>query len=362
MDDRDLNGQIRRIQPLLGALLDMIGLFDRVQRKFHPAMIHRHGEILHARAQDFERIREAFLTESSCSFHESAGYELILRASDLAGEAARIFGTSDDIRAGVFAAMRAARKICRAREILFDLRDQMTEVDDFFRESPRSHPQETNRSPDEGGRIIHTGLEDDPYARGGSSLFVPGSIRASRPLPLVVALHGGSGHGRDFIWTWIREALTRGFFILSPTSLGTTWFIENLEHDLMPILGQVEKIAQQYAVDRSRILLTGLSDGGTFTLGCTMLPSTPFSAFAPVSGVLPPGDIFRAAGRRIRWIHGAHDWMFPADRAREGCSALKNAGADVVCRIIEDLAHAYPCEENNGILAWFDPGLACPVR
>ncbi len=116
------------------------------------------------------------------------GVELVLQACGA-------FGASDDIQEGIFSAMRAMRKICRAREILFDLRDVSPEIDGFFREAPRYHQQGKSYSRREGDRIIHFGSKADPYARGNASLFVrtDGEIK---PSPLVIALHGGFGHGR----------------------------------------------------------------------------------------------------------------------------------------------------------------------
>ena len=68
-----------------------------------------------------------------------------------------------------------------------------------------------------------------------------------------------------------------------------------------------------------------------------------------------------AKGRRIFWIHGAQDWMFPVGLARHACSLLGKAGAKVSLRVIGDLAHAYPRDQNEGILTWFDPKLALPA-
>jgi phospholipase/carboxylesterase len=68
--------------------------------------------------------------------------------------------------------------------------------------------------------------------------------------------------------------------------------------------------------------------------------------------------VARAAGRRIYIAHGALDWMFPVDLARAAAETLRDAGALVTFREIEDLSHTYPREENARILEWFDPGLA----
>jgi len=51
-------------------------------------------------------------------------------------------------------------------------------------------------------------------------------------------------------------------------------------------------------------------------------------------------------------VHGARDWMFPVELARQARATLTAAGADVAYREIDDLSHAYPREINAELLAW----------
>jgi phospholipase/carboxylesterase len=119
----------------------------------------------------------------------------------------------------------------------------------------------------------------------------------------------------------------------------------------------VEDLVARYHVDRSRVLLTGMSDGATYALLCGLADDMPFTHLAPACGVLHPfllarGGIRNARGRPIYLVHGALDWMFPVQTARMGRGALEAAGAQVVYREIEDLSHTYPRDENPGILDW----------
>jgi phospholipase/carboxylesterase len=195
---------------------------------------------------------------------------------------------------------------------------------------------------------------------------VPEWCDAATPRPLVVALHGGSGHGRDFLWSWLREARGRGFVLLAPTSLGPTWSLDAPGVDAPRLASMVEFVAERWPIDRARVLLTGLSDGATFTLLAGLLEDAPYSALAPVSGVLHPmnlgiGNLDRARGRRIHLVHGVLDWLFPIALARLTRDELSKAGADLRYREIEDLSHTYPRDENDRILRWFDPQLALPT-
>jgi phospholipase/carboxylesterase len=116
-------------------------------------------------------------------------------------------------------------------------------------------------------------------------------------------------------------------------------------------------VAARFHVDRTRVLLTGMSDGATYALLCGLAEGMPFTHLAPACGVLHPfvlarGDIRHARGRPIYLVHGALDWMFPVQTARMSRDALEMAGARVVYREIEDLSHTYPRDENPRILDW----------
>jgi phospholipase/carboxylesterase len=295
---------------------------------------------------------------------ESTMRNSLVRAADLVLEAISIFGSGEDLTQSFLNVLKAYRKLSRAQEALFDLRHDLMQVDCYFLEpalhaAAGGHDHHDQRDSSSG--ISHVGMENDAYSRGGYSLYVPESYDPERSWPLVVALHGGYGHGRDYLWTWLREARSRGFVLISPTSLGQTWSLSAIEIDALQLAHHVEDVCSRFTVDRSRILITGMSDGATFALCLALQERSLFTAAAPVSGVLPPMDLSHARGRRIFWVHGALDWMFPVSRAVQACRALREAGADVVLKVIRDLSHAYPREENGGILAWFDPALTIPV-
>lgn len=356
------------------SLLEFLKLFEKVQRKFHPLMIPKHGEALTRKAAGLEDAMEDFSPEGReliqhsgreffCRLSRSSGLKgcdmcgTLLRSSALAIKAVSRFNASDDLQAGIINAMQAGRTICRVRELLFELRSDIGEIDEYFREKNlecRGQKKETQECPGPEEQIIHITEGQARYERGIPSIYLPGVAKEKKRLPVVVALHGGLGHGRDFIWTWIREARCRRIFLLAPTSIGSTWSLENTGTDLLPLIDLLKRLAREYPLDLNRILLTGLSDGATFALQCSLLKETPFHAFSPVCGVLPPGDLAHVRSRRIYWVHGAHDWMFPPARARAGSEALEKAGADITLKVIDDLAHAYPSEENSAILTWFD--------
>ncbi|HZP39362.1 MAG TPA: phospholipase [Methylomirabilota bacterium] len=265
---------------------------------------------------------------------------------------------------------RALRRLAPLLEGLYPLYPLLTPVSRWFLEAGR-RGDETLVERLHAGALREDGLRagvlhahNERGERGGASLYVPETAQAGRPAPLIVALHGGSGHGRDFLWVWLREARTRGALLLAPTAAGRTWSITGGEDvDAPRLMAAVEEIARRYPVDRSRVLLTGMSDGATYALLLGLGLDTPFTHLAPACGVLHPhllaeGGISNARGRPIYLVHGWLDWMFPVQTARMARQALEAAGARVVYREIEDLSHTYPRDENPRILDWLDEPLA----
>jgi phospholipase/carboxylesterase len=275
--------------------------------------------------------------------------------------AVRLFsedGPPTDVVPRMLGAMRIHSQ---AQEALYPLRVVLPYLGRYFAEPAWfGRLAELDPTPPEGVRVgLHRAKGKGEGDRGGFTLYVPERYDAGTPRPLVVALHGGSGHGRQFAWTWLREARSRNFLLLSPTAVGSTWSLEYPDVDRTNVERMVAFVAQQWKVDPAHVLLTGLSDGATFALLGGLSPGSPFTHLAPVSGVLAPTANMEAARRRrIYLVHGALDWMFPVPMARMARDQLAAAGADVTYREIEDLSHTYPREENDGILRWFDPSLA----
>lgn len=189
---------------------------------------------------------------------------------------------------------------------------------------------------------------------GGFAVYVPEEYDGSRPWPLIVALHGGSGNGRDFLWTWVRDAKRAGYLLVAPTAVGSTWG----EVDEIGLLEIVAWLRTRYRIDDGRILLTGLSDGGTFTLVYGLAHPEVFRALAPCCGVFHPvsfanGNLERARDVPIYLVHGAQDFLFPVGLAHVTRDTLIAAGARLDYRELPELSHTYPRSENPAILSWF---------
>jgi phospholipase/carboxylesterase len=327
--------------------------FEGALRRLNPLAIPQLREELLLQMPSLAAARESLLADDQNTGNER-GREELLSAGEIITDAIKNFGKEEDLQEAFLSVLRAARKYCQAQEAIFTLCGIFPSVNGYFLE-PEAAPAiiPAGHSPGYETGIFHAGTDQDPYARGGYVLYIPETYIPERAWPMIVALHGGYGHGRDFIWTWLREARTRGFVLLTPTSLERTWSITNVEADGQQLSRHLEEVCSRINIDRGRILLTGMSDGGTFALSMGLSPGCPYQAIVPVSCTLPPVDMRQAKGKRLLWIHGAQDWMFPVSRTLQACKELLQAGADIKLKIVHDLSHAYPREENDTILKWF---------
>ncbi len=238
-----------------------------------------------------------------------------------------------------------------ATEMFYILRQALQPFTGFW-DLPGSSPSdEPNPNANERVGLTHVSRGGE---HGGFSLYVPESYTPEREWPVIVALHGGSGNGRDFLWTWVREARSLGYILLAPSALLDTWG----EGDDTGILQILVWLDGHYRIDRRRILMTGLSDGATFGLLYGLLHPDVYRAIAPLCGVLHPanedvGNLERAAGKPIYLVHGALDFLFPVQMARFTRDVLERAGADLTYRELAELSHTYPRSENVRILEWF---------
>jgi phospholipase/carboxylesterase len=259
------------------------------------------------------------------------------------------------------AAFQGLRGLGRAQEALYPLAAGLPPVSRFFlpigaRDDASRLKALAEAEPREDTGVFH--IDNEPGTRGGFSLYVPEDYRPDGPpVPLVVALHGGSGNGRSFLWTWLRDARAHGAILVSPTAAGQTWALMGPDVDSPRLADIVGRVRGRWNIDPARLLMTGMSDGGTFSYVSGLEAGSPFTHLAPISAAFHPmlaqfADRGRVQGLPIHIAHGALDWMFPVAQAREAARTLSAAGARVTLREIEDLSHTYPTELNADLLDW----------
>lgn len=338
-------------EELIRHVIAALTAFEAALRRLHPIALPALRKELLVHLEPLAAVRRSLPPEKPKASDGGAASAL-RRACDFLLVAIKNFADEEDLQVAYISALRSARRVCRAEEALYPLCGVSPGVNRHFLEPGATLPPEVKTSAEETG-VLHDGPSDHPHARGGFSLYVPESYSPAYALPLVVALHGGYSHGRDFLWSWLREARSRGFFVLAPTSQDMTWSITSPDRDAHPLYRHLESVCSRYAVDHTRMLITGMSDGGTYALALALSFQSPFSIIAPCCCALPPADLRQARGKRIFWIHGAQDWIFSPERTVWACRELRQAGADIKLSLIDDLAHTYPREANATLLEWF---------
>jgi phospholipase/carboxylesterase len=352
------------LEQVLPPLLDTLERIVWVQRYLYPPVAMRLAEVLAPQTEALTAPLSALETEAwpdGAAFMRDRLVDVGRQTLDIVAtfvSAARASGDPLDL-------YRAMRRFGRVQETLYPLAPAFDPVSRWFLDPARRDDDDlvarlrdgTLREDDDARRVGVLHADNDRGTRGGFSLYVPETWDGRAPMSLVVALHGGHGHGRDFLWSWLREARGRETLVLAPTSESRTWSLLGPDVDAPRLLQMVESVGQRYPVDRSRVLLTGMSDGATYALMQGAREGSPFTHLAPACGVLHPmlltGTALHALrDRPIYLIHGALDWMFPVGTTRVAREVLTAAGARLVYREIEDLSHAYPRDENPAILEW----------
>ena len=349
--------EITLLVPLLIAALDTLAT---IARRMHPPRLAALAELIGDQDavldEALQRLREASVPSRWSSVRDQLTESAGLTLSACAG--LRRAAASP---AGPGGAFRALGDYTRAVEALYPLSAGLPAIGRWFLNPPQRYDdgllERLAQDPAPGTGVRHVGNERG--TRGGYSVYVPEYLDPATPVPLVMALHGGSGHGRRFLWTWIREARGRGLIVVAPTSTGDTWSLHDPDTDTGHIERILELTRSQWNIDPGRMLLTGMSDGGTFTLISGLIETSPFTHLAPVAASFHPllleiSDPSRTTGLPVYLIHGVRDWMFPIQIGRAANTALSRAGARVRYREIRDLSHTYPAEENELIIDWLD--------
>ncbi len=355
--DEASEAAINDLTRLLPSLLMSLDALSHFARHFDPM---RFDESLAAIGAPEEELRAAFQALRPWPAHLADLRGRIEGATGATLEGFDLLLAAPDEPEGLRAVMRALKRIPRALDPLYPLARGLPPVSRFFLdEASRGDAGIEARlaapSRGSGTGVSHVG--EKPGARGGFSIYVPEYYDPAQSWPLVFALHGGGGDGFSFLWSWLPTARAHGAILVAPTAVGRTWALMGEDEDTPNLLRILDFVRGRLNVDASRLVLTGMSDGGTFCYVSGLEAASPFTHLAPVSASFHPmlagmADESRIAGLPIMIAHGARDWMFHVNMARQARDSLDRAGAKVAYREMPDLAHAFPREICADILDW----------
>ncbi|WP_282707016.1 alpha/beta hydrolase family esterase [Sinimarinibacterium sp. CAU 1509] len=152
-------------------------------------------------------------------------------------------------------------------------------------------------------------------------IFIPPGYSAQRPMPLVVALHGGLGSGEIMAEQtgFNRVAEARGFLVAYPDGIGRTWnagrccgpAMEKRIDDVGFVRAVIAQVRRDYAVDTAHIFGTGFSNGAMLLHRIACEAPDTFSAIAPVSGGIMLSPCAARSGVSALLIQGRDDPRIP---------------------------------------------------
>lgn len=186
---------------------------------------------------------------------------------------------------------------------------------------PREAPVDRNLEP--GLRRLELG------ARRDGLVYVPAHAAEAAPAPLIVNLHGAGSEGAAVVPAAVlAHADELGALVLAPDSRGHTWDVAlgGFGPDVAFLDAALELVFSAAAVDATRIVAAGFSDGASYALSLALANGDLFShaiAFSP--GFMAPDD---RVGRPALFVsHGTADRVLQIDScSRALVPILEQAG------------------------------------
>lgn len=175
-------------------------------------------------------------------------------------------------------------------------------------------------------------------------LYVPSSLKAGTPAPLIVTLHGSNRTGISLVEKWKDLAKKEGIIIAGPDSTNLQgWGSPQDGPDFLRDL--VESLKEKYPINTKRVYLFGHSAGAIFSLEISLMESQYFAATAIHAGALS-NDTMQLIDMAKRKIPisiqvGDSDNYFPLTIVRATRDALSKGGFTVELKEIAGHDHWY---------------------
>ncbi len=154
-------------------------------------------------------------------------------------------------------------------------------------------------------------------------LYTPSSFDLSKPLPLVIALHGGGGTGERFANTTAYDAVAEAeeFLVVYPDGVNERWNdgrnnsdADASVDDVSFIAALIQELSRIRSIDPEQVYVTGISNGGFMTGRLACERPDLFAGFAVVAASLPEGieDTCEVQNPgSVLVIHGTEDQLIP---------------------------------------------------
>ncbi|MFN7915617.1 MAG: PDZ domain-containing protein [Vicinamibacterales bacterium] len=170
-------------------------------------------------------------------------------------------------------------------------------------------------------------------------LEVPQTYDASKPWQLRVQLHGGVGRPDPAPrTTGIGQLAGAEQIYLLPTAWNQAeWWTDVQLNNLRTL---VDVVKRTYNIDENRIVLSGVSDGGTASYYMSMRDTTAFAAFLPLNGAIPvlrntlmkvDGELFmnNMVNKPFFIVNGGKDPLYPTTMVEPYITNMQKGGVEV---------------------------------
>ena len=204
-------------------------------------------------------------------------------------------------------------------------------------------------------RDVPRGVVQASYRSGDVEYFytleVPESYDPARKYQVRIQLHGGVGRIEASApprpGSIGRLAGAEQIYVMPYGWRDAPWWSRRQIDNLRAILDRVKRA---YNVDENRVVLSGVSDGGTGAYYAAMRDTTPFASFLPLNGFVmvlrnemaeADGDLFpnNLVNKPLFVVNGGRDPLYPAGVVEPFVDHLKKGGVTVEYRPQPDAAH-----------------------
>jgi predicted peptidase len=171
-------------------------------------------------------------------------------------------------------------------------------------------------------------------------LSVPGDYDRSRPRPLVLALHPGGGGTPFYGAEYLRSVFLPGLrdlapIMVAPDAPGGSWTDSRAEQ---AVLGLLTAVADEFAIDRRRILVAGFSLGGGGAWYLSARHPDRFTAAIVMAGrTQEPLASLSTIPTYV--IHSRNDEVVPFAQAEERARALERMGRPIRFEAVSGVGH-----------------------
>lgn len=223
-------------------------------------------------------------------------------------------------------------------------------------------------------------------------LFVPAAREPGRRYPLVMFLHGGGENGADnekqlygtegaTVWAKPEEQARHPAFVFAPQArafngatpdapIGGFGITRNLRAerymdealkpsaDARMALQALEQVLREHPeIDRRRIYVTGLSQGGFGAWNVMLLRPDLFAAGVPIAGGGDPTQLARLVDMPIWAFHSEDDPVVPVGYSRRSIATLRSLGGHPRYTEFSSGTFFDPYEHFAWVRAYADPAL-----